>query len=55
MAEDVMVTALHGKADGFDLRLANDEAISAKRLVIATGLSHAEYIRQELAQLPEQV
>lgn len=55
MVEDKLVTALDKRRDGFDLRLASGECISAKSVVIATGLSHAEYIPQELAQLPEQL
>jgi hypothetical protein len=46
------VTALDRKPDGFELKLANAECFRAKNVVIATGLSHAEYIPQELAQLP---
>ncbi len=52
VVEDVLVTALDKRPDGFDLRLADGERIRAKSVVIATGLSHAEYIPQELAQLP---
>jgi FAD-dependent urate hydroxylase len=55
IVEDVLVTALDRRPDGFDLRLATGEGIWAKSVVIATGLSHAEYIPQELAQLPEQL
>lgn len=55
MVEDVLVTALDRRPDGFELRLANGEGIRAKSVVIATGLSHAEYIPQELAQLPEEL
>jgi FAD-dependent urate hydroxylase len=52
MVEDVMVTSLDWRQDGFELRLASGESIKAKRVVIATGLSHAEHVPQELAQLP---
>jgi cation diffusion facilitator CzcD-associated flavoprotein CzcO len=52
LVEDVLVTALDKRPDGFDLRLADGERIRAKGVVIATGLSHAEYIPQELAQFP---
>ncbi|WFU38863.1 NAD(P)-binding domain-containing protein [Bradyrhizobium sp. CB82] len=52
MVEDVLVMALEKRSDGFDLRLADGESIRATNVVIATGLSHAEYIPQELAQLP---
>jgi cation diffusion facilitator CzcD-associated flavoprotein CzcO len=55
MVENILVTGLDRRPDGFDLRLATGENISAKSVVIATGLSHAEYIPQELGQLPEQL
>ncbi len=48
IVEDVMVTSLDRRPDGFELRLANGERVRAKRVVIATGLSHAQYILQEL-------
>jgi cation diffusion facilitator CzcD-associated flavoprotein CzcO len=53
--EDVFVTALDRRADGFELRLATGEGIKAKKVVMATGLSYAEHIPQELAQLPAEV
>ncbi len=49
------MTALDKRPDGFDLRLANGEGITAKSVVIATGLSDAEYIPQELAEFPEEL
>ena len=52
MVEDLMVTALDRKPDGFELRLANGEGVRVKCVVIATGLSHAEYIPRDVAQLP---
>lgn len=53
--EDIMVTALARKPGGFELTLANGEVFTAARVVIATGLSHAEYVPQELAKLPEEL
>lgn len=53
--EDVFVTALDRRPGGFDLKLANGEDIRAKSIVIATGLSHAEYIPEQLAQLPREL
>jgi hypothetical protein len=55
MVEDVLVTALERSPNGFELRLANGDEVKAKGVVIATGLSHAEYIPQELARLPEEL
>jgi Pyridine nucleotide-disulphide oxidoreductase len=52
MVEDVLVTALDRQADGFELRLATGEQVSARKVVIATGLSHTSYIPLELAGLP---
>lgn len=55
MVEDVMVTSLDRKQDGFELRLVNGEDLRANRVVIATGLSHAEHVPQELVQLPAEL
>jgi len=55
MVEDVFVTALDRRQNDFNLSLATGEGISAKNVVIATGLSHAEYIPPELAPLPEEL
>ncbi|MBR1132224.1 NAD(P)-binding domain-containing protein [Bradyrhizobium iriomotense] len=55
MVEDVLVTAVDRKPDCFDLRLATGERLGANSVVIATGLSHAEYVPQELTQLPAQL
>ena len=55
MVEDIFVTALDRRPDGFELRLATGERIKAKKVVIATGLAHAEYIPQELARLPAEL
>ncbi len=52
MVEDALVTALERRSDGFELRLANGEGIRVKSVVIATGLSHAEFIPTNLAELP---
>ena len=55
MVEDVLVTGLDRTPDGFELRLATGEHVAARSVVIATGLSHAEHIPQELAQLPAEL
>jgi thioredoxin reductase len=52
MVEDVSVTALDRQGNRFQLRLATGEEVTAKKVVVATGLSHAEYIPAELTQLP---
>jgi FAD-dependent urate hydroxylase len=53
--EDVLVTGLDRRPDGFELRLANGEHVRARSVVIATGLSQAEHIPQELAKLPAEL
>jgi thioredoxin reductase len=52
MVEDVSVIKLDRKSDGFALQLATGEEVRAKKVVIATGLSHSAYIPPELAELP---
>jgi hypothetical protein len=50
--ENVMVTALDKPSDVFELSLASGETVLARKVVVATGLSHTAYIPAELAQLP---
>lgn len=52
MVEDVLVTMLDRQNNRFQLRLATGEEVRAKKVVVATGLSHAEYIPDELTKLP---
>ena len=40
---------------GFRLTLSNDEAVDAKRVVIATGLKYFEYVPPVFAQLPAEL
>lgn len=53
MVEDVSVSMLDRQSNGFQLRLATGEEIRATNVVVATGLTHAEYIPPELAKLPK--
>ena len=53
--EKVMVTALDRSPSGFELRLASGETLSARKVVVATGLAHTAYIPAELAQLPREL
>ncbi|WP_439392897.1 NAD(P)-binding domain-containing protein [Bradyrhizobium sp. PMVTL-01] len=53
--EDVMVSMLDRQTHGFRLRLATGEELRAKKVVVATGLSHAEYIPAELTKLPAEL
>jgi hypothetical protein len=53
--ENVMVTALDRSSAAFELRLASGETLTARKVVVATGLSHTAYIPAELAQLPREL
>lgn len=55
MVEDVLVTLLDRHTNRFQLRLATGEEVSAQKVVVATGLSYAEYIPAQLAKLPAEL
>ncbi|MGY3234505.1 MULTISPECIES: NAD(P)-binding domain-containing protein [unclassified Bradyrhizobium] len=55
MVEDVLVTMVDRQTNKFQLRLATGEEVRAKKVVVATGLSHSEYIPPELAKLPAEL
>jgi hypothetical protein len=55
VVENVMVTALDRQSSLFELQLATGEALKARRVVIATGLSHAGFVPSELAELPPEL
>jgi len=46
------VTSLQQTADGFKVGLDNGETVSARRVVMAIGLTHFEYLPPVLANLP---
>jgi thioredoxin reductase len=50
--EDKMVTTIERSADGFRLRLSNGEVLAARRVVLAVGITHFEYVPSNLAHLP---
>jgi thioredoxin reductase len=50
--EDKLVTSLERLPDGFQLRLDTGEACTARRVVLAVGITHFEYVPPELATLP---
>jgi Pyridine nucleotide-disulphide oxidoreductase len=52
--EDNLVVALDRTAEGFVLRLDNGEAVTARRVVLAVGITHFEYVPPELAHLPSE-
>ncbi len=47
-----LVTAIDFLPGGFALQLSGGETISARRVVLAVGITHFEYVPSELASLP---
>src|SRR5438132_741413 len=52
--EDNLVVALDRTSEGFVLGLDNGEAVTARRVVLAVGITHFEYVPPELARLPSE-
>jgi len=52
--EDKLVDSLRQYAEGFRIRLEDGEMISARRVLMAIGLTHYDYIPPILAKLPEE-
>jgi thioredoxin reductase len=50
--EDKMVANVDRSAGGFVVRLEDGETIQARRVVLAIGITHFEYIPENLAKLP---
>jgi thioredoxin reductase len=50
--EDKLVVNLDPAPGGFVLRLENGEIVTARRVVVAVGITHFEYVPKNLAQLP---
>jgi thioredoxin reductase len=50
--EDKMVTSLDRLPDGFRLGLDNGETLTARRVVLAVGITHFEHVPADLASLP---
>jgi Pyridine nucleotide-disulphide oxidoreductase len=50
--EDKTVVSLERSAGGFRLLLDDGEMVSARRVVLAVGISHFEYVPEALAELP---
>jgi|HubBroStandDraft_1064217.scaffolds.fasta_scaffold00277_7 thioredoxin reductase len=50
--EDKLVTSLERLPDGFRLTLDNRETVTARRVVLAVGITHFEHLPAELANLP---
>jgi thioredoxin reductase len=52
--QDTLVDSLRRSAEGFQIRLEDGETISARRAVMAVGLTHYEYMPPTLAALPRE-
>lgn len=52
--EDGLVVSLDRIADRFALRLDNGEPVIVRRVVLAVGITHFEYVPAELAHLPSE-
>jgi thioredoxin reductase len=50
--EDKMVISIECSADGFRLRLDDGEVFTARRVVLAVGITHFEYVPSSLASMP---
>jgi len=50
--EDKLVVGLDRAPEGFVLRLENGETVTARRVVLAVGITHFEYVPEKLAHLP---
>jgi thioredoxin reductase len=51
--EDTKVTALRKTPQGFTLQLGTGETLSARRVVMAVGISHFSHLPETLVSLPE--
>ena len=52
--ENKLVARLVRSGDGFQLELEDGEVVTARRVVVAVGISHFQYLPPELAALPKQ-
>ena len=53
--EDKLVIGLERAPEGFLLRLDSGETVTARRVVVAVGITHFEYIPENLAHLPSEL
>jgi thioredoxin reductase len=53
--EDRLVTGLERLSEGFVLRLEDGETVKARRVVLAIGITHFEYVPEGLAHLPSEL
>jgi thioredoxin reductase len=52
--DERMIENIERTADGFALRLEGGETVAARRVILAVGISHFEYIPENLAHLPSE-
>ena len=52
--ENKVVVKIERSSEGFQLGLGNGEIVGARRVVMAVGLSHYEYVPPVLSELPEE-
>jgi len=52
--EDKVVVSVDRTKEGFQLRLDDGETVSARRVVLAIGITHFQYIPDNLAKLPSE-
>jgi thioredoxin reductase len=52
--ENKLVVRIERSSDGFRLQLDNGETCQARRVVLAVGVTHFEYVPENLAHLPAQ-
>ena len=50
--EEVLVTGVVRRADGFELTLADGEQFASRRVVVAIGVEHFAYVPAPLSELP---
>jgi len=55
MVENVLVSMVERQSNRFELQLATGEVVKATRVIVATGLAHAEHVPSALAQLPAEM
>jgi thioredoxin reductase len=52
--EEKLVVSLDRASEGFVLRLEDGETVAARRVVLAVGITHFEYLPENLAKLPSE-
>jgi FAD-dependent urate hydroxylase len=53
--EDTQVVGLDHSSDGYELHTASGEAVTARSVVVAVGITHFAYVPQQLARLPREL